>query len=94
MVNLELTRVEKEITKAIDETTNMLKIDAAVNEDYCPGILIPSQVLVTLMARIGRSLGVMIPDSCYIFHDKKNHQQLSIKEAAKKLIKEAKNGNE
>jgi hypothetical protein len=93
MVSLDHTIVEDKIAKAIDETKNMLKINAVVNSDYCPGILIPSQVLITLMGRIGRALGVMIPDNCYIFHDKKTHKQLSIREAAQKLIKVAKNEN-
>ena len=91
MVSLNVTSVEDKITKAIVETKNMLKIDGAVNSDYCPGVLIPSQVLVTIMRRIGNALGVTIPDNCYIFHDKKTHKQLSIIEAAQKLIKEAKN---
>ena len=91
MVTLNVSLVEDKITKAIVETKGMLKIDGVVTSDYCPGILIPSQVLVTLMRRIGNTLGVTIPDNCYIFHDKKTHRQLSIIEAAQKLIKEAKN---
>lgn len=93
MVNINHDLVEKEIIKTVEEINNILKIEALVNEDFCPGSLIMSQVLITAMVRIGRILQVTIPDSCYIFHDKKTQKQLTIKEATQKLIKEAINGN-
>ncbi|MCU7549824.1 hypothetical protein OCK74_11900 [Chitinophagaceae bacterium LB-8] len=92
MTKLDNAVVEAKIIKAVDEIKNKLKIDAVVvNIEFCPGKFISSQILVTLMGRIADSLEVNIPENCYIFHDKKTLKQLTIKEAAQKLIKEAQN---
>ena len=94
MATLDPKLVEKEIAKLIIEINNTIKIDAVVDEDCSPGSIgISSQILITAMGRIGRTLGVTIPDNCYIFHDKKTQKQLTIKEAAQKLIKVAIHGN-
>ena len=95
MVNLTAERVEKEITSAINEVKRRLKISATVDRDVCPGDIggITSQILLTLIGRISNNLGVTVPNNCYIFHDKATERQLSIKEAAQKLLKAAKNGN-
>lgn len=94
MVALKVDLVENEITKAIEEINSILKIDANINISCCPGnIGISSQILVTLMGRLEGILNVKIPDNCYIFHDRKSQKQLTIKEAAQKLIKEAIDGN-
>ncbi len=90
MVSNDHNSVEEIIVKAIGNVNKILKIDAIVNGESCPGTLIASQILITVMGRIGKELNVVIPDNCYIFHDKKTQAQLTIKEAAIKLIKEAK----
>jgi hypothetical protein len=87
--------VEKEIIKTIDEINSITeKLDIVIDKDFCPGNFIMSQVLITAMTRIGRALQITIPDSCYIFHDKKSLKQFSIKEATQKLIKEATHGHQ
>lgn len=92
-MNLTSERVEKEITTAINEVKQRLKISATINVDVCPGDItgMTSQILITVIGRIANSLGVSVPNNCYIFHDK-NSGQLSIKQAAQKLIKAATNG--
>jgi hypothetical protein len=86
-------RVEKEITAAINEVKRRLKISATINVNVCPGNVtgLTSQILVTLIGRIGNNLSVTVPNGCYIFHDK-HLGQLSIKQAAQKLIKAVTNG--
>lgn len=93
MTNLILASVEAEIIKAVEDLNSNLKIGATVNAACCPGnVGFASQVLLTIMSRLEDSLGIIIPHNVYIFHDKDTHQQLSIKEAANKLIKVAKDG--
>lgn len=90
MVTIENALVEAAIIKAIDEVKNKCKsIEGAVDTEFCPGRFITSQILVTLMGRIASALKVKVPDSCYIFHEKRTLRKLSIKESAEKLIKEA-----
>lgn len=90
MVNLNYDLVKKEIIRAVEEiNSNTQQVDAVIDEDFRPGNFIMSQVLLTAMVRIGRAFSVLIPDSCYIFHDKKTKTQLTIKEATQKLLKEA-----
>jgi len=93
MVAIERKIVEAEIFTAIDEVNRKFNMSAEITTDFCPGNSLPSQILVTLMVRIGEKLGVVIPDNCYIFHDGKERKQLSIKEAVSKLLKMGKNGN-
>jgi hypothetical protein len=85
--------VEGELINLILEAKDKFNIDASISSDARPGSIgISSQVLITIMGRIGHKLGVNIPNSCYIFYDKKERKQLSIKEATQKLIKVAKDG--
>lgn len=93
MVEISHELVEKEIINVIKEINNQINIKEVVDADFCPGTFIPSQVLLTQIGRIGKMLNVVIPDNCYIFHDKTTSRQLSVKEAVQKLIKEAKYGN-
>lgn len=93
MVSLSTALVEQKIVDAIEEVKTMLNLDAKIDKDSSPGGLgIASQILLTNIGRIAKALGVIVPNSCYIFFDKKNNAQLTIKEAAQKLIKEAKYG--
>lgn len=93
MTGLTISAVEAEIANTIESIKSALKIDVVIDGECCPGSIIKSQILITVMARIGKKLGVIIPNNCYIFHDKKGQKQLTIKEAAQKLIKVAKNGD-
>jgi hypothetical protein len=90
MAKLENALVEAKLIKVIDEIKDKFKIKADVDIEFCPENFISSQVLVTVTGRIAVALGVTIPENCYIFHDKKTLKKYSIKEAAEKLIKEAK----
>lgn len=93
MITLEQNYVESEIIKLVSEISTSLEIETVVDNICCPSnIGISSQILITVMSRLESALGVVIPKSCYIFLDNKSHTQLNIQEAAKKLIKFAKNG--
>lgn len=94
MIELTQTQVEDELLKIVEEVNGRLKIGGDVNVGCRPGnIGFSSQVLVDIMIQVEGILGVNIPNNAYIFYDKSSHKQLSIKEAAKKLLKVAKNGN-
>ncbi|WP_273210097.1 hypothetical protein [Runella zeae] len=92
-VNLDI--VELELIKLIDEINkNVLQSEIEVDATFCPGDTgISSQIILTIISRVSSILEITIPDDCYIFYDKKEHRQLTIKEAAQKLIEKAKNGN-
>jgi len=93
MATLTYELVKSEIIRAVTEINeNTVQVDTIINEDCSPGNFIMSQVLLTAMARIGKKLEVKIPLSCYIFHNKKTKEQLTIKQATEKLINEAING--
>ena len=96
MKNLNPSVVEAELVKIIDEVNKSISTDEVDVDTNCiPGnIGISSQILITIMGRVGNALGITIPDDCYIFYDKKNNRQLSIKEAAQKIIEKAKDGNQ
>ena len=94
MAHLSNNQIETEITNAVVEVAKKLKIQADITSGSCPGDVIRSHILLTLMGRLQSTLGVTIPNNVYIFYDKKNHRQLTIKEAAQKLIKSVQNGNE
>jgi hypothetical protein len=87
-------QVENAITGVINEVKRKLKIKAAIDRDVCPGNIngLTSQILVTLIGRIANALGVNVPNGCYIFKDGDSGEQLSVKQAAKKLIKAVTNG--
>ena len=90
---LDIKNVENELLSSIEEIKKKFKLDLNITTDVCPGTVgIQSQILVTVMGRIARKLDINIPDNCYIFHDRNPRRQLSIREAAQKLIKVVKNG--
>ena len=94
MTKLKTEVVENALTKVIEEVKNVLRLNVAVNVDMAPGNSgISSQVLVTVIGRIGNKLGVAVPNGCYLFYDKKRKKQLTIREAAQKLIKAVTNEN-
>ena len=91
--SLNPTLVENQIIKFITEVNKKIsKKDISIDGEFCPGAFIRSQILVNVIGRIARVLDIIIPPSCYIFHDKQLKKQLTIKEAVQKLLKESTNG--
>jgi len=92
MVHIDYNVVEGEIIKAVKVLSSKLNVEAEINSDCSPGTIIgiSSQVLITIMGQLEDALDIVIPNECYIFHDKVTHRQLTVKEAANKLIKIAK----
>ncbi len=94
MINIDQAIIENEIIKQVEDIKNNFNIQTDVDIDSCPGLIagITSQILVTVISRLQPALGIIIPNNTYIFHNKEKNKQLTIKEAAQKLIKVAKNG--
>ena len=93
MVDIQLIKAESAIIDVLEKINEAIDSEVVVNTDICPGSFFKSQILVTAIGRIAKALEIIIPENCYIFFDKKLQKQLSIKEAAQKLLKEAKYGN-
>jgi len=89
MVNIDQDLAEQSVINTIQEICQKLKIDAVIDSEFCPGNYIQSQILFSFISIIGDSLGVTIPNECYIFMDK-SRRPLSIKETVQKIRKEAK----
>jgi len=88
---IELETAEVAIIEAVQLLCSQLAIEEEVNIDSCPGKYLRSDALVSVIPTIEQALGIKIPLECYIFHDNnKNKEKLSIKAAAKKLLKMAK----
>lgn len=93
METLELEKIEEEIITIVKKVCEQQSINEEVNGEFCPGKFIMSQVLVSIIPEIEIKTGMTIPVECYIFHDSnKSKEQLSIKNAAKKLLKIVRNG--
>ncbi len=93
MADLDINVVEEEIVKVVQDAANHMGVVIKVDANCAPGNSgISSHVLVTVMCRLEGILDVIIPNNCYIFHDRISLRQLTIKEAAEKLLKVLKNG--
>jgi len=94
MKKLTNEEVEEKIIEVVATLCKDLVVDITIDGDICPGNIpyMTSHILVTVMGRVESLLDVKIPDNVYIFYDKKNNKQLSVKEAADKLLKTAKYG--
>lgn len=91
MIKIDHNVVEEEIIKVIKDLNSKLNIEAEINSACVPGAVgFSSQVLITVMGLLEEKLGILIPNECYIFHDKVSLRKLTIEEAASKLIKIAK----
>lgn len=93
MLTTELSIVENAILEELEKVKGLSSVDdeAEINIDCKPGAIgIRSQVLVSIMVNLEEALNVVIPDSCYIFRDTDGMRELTIREAAEKLIKIAK----
>jgi len=81
-------QIEREIINIVKKVCKQQNIDETVDGEFCPGKFIMSQGLVSIVPEIESKIGISIPLECYIFNDNiKNKEQLSIKEAVKKLLK-------
>jgi hypothetical protein len=89
---LSLAKVIEGIKTLVDEAKNAMELEGDVDEETQPGLLIKSQVLVTIIGRLEDLLQVKIPINCYPFFDKDLNKQLSIKEAAQILLKKIEHG--
>jgi hypothetical protein len=91
MEALELEKIEQEIITIVKRVCEHQSVNEEINGEFCPGKFIMSQVLVSIIPEIEIKTGMTIPVECYMFHDNKSKEQLSIKNAVKKLLKVAKN---
>ena len=94
MIKLDQKTVEDEIIKVVEDLKVNLKIWADINSACSPGEIFTSQVLVDITPSLEDALGITIPLKEYIFFDKAKHRHLTVKEAAEKLIKIAKDGKQ
>ena len=94
MVKIENKDVEKAIIEEIEKLKGLSSVnaEAEIDKECKPGSIgVRSQILVDIMGKLEESLGVIIPNNCYIFRDGDGIRELTIREAAEKLIKIAKN---
>lgn len=97
MVKIENKIVEDAILEEIEKLKGLSSVDsdAEINKECKPGIIgVRSQILVDIMGKLEETLGVTIPNNCYIFRDGDGIRELTIREAAEKLIKIAKNAKQ
>lgn len=90
MVAIEADEIEQKITAVLDEIKEQLETEVTIDGECRPSAFFKSQVLVTAIGRIADALDVDIPDNCYPFFDKRTKRQLTIKEIALAIRKEAK----
>lgn len=93
MVKVENYIVENAIIQEIEKLKGLSSVDseAEINKECKPGVIgVRSQVLVDIMGKLEESLEIVIPNNYYIFRDSDGIRELTIREAAEKLIKIAK----
>jgi hypothetical protein len=96
MVNLKQQVVEDAIIREIENLKGLsnIPVETEITKEIKPGIIgIRSQILVDIMGKLEEVLDVVIPNNCYIFRERKGITELSIAEAAVKLIKNATHAN-
>lgn len=86
-----LEKIIEVLETVIEEAKNDMNIEGTIDENSCPGLIIKSQVLVSLIGSIEDLLNIEIPNKCYPFFDEENMRQLTIRQAAEILKKESKN---
>ncbi len=89
MIRIELDIIEEKIAIVLEELKDEFGMEVTIDCECRPGAFFKSNVLVTAINRVANALEVTIPDNCYIFSDKKECKQLSIKEAALKVRQQA-----
>jgi acyl carrier protein len=96
MVKLEPSIVEGAIIQELESLKKMAIVDSKIEitHESIPALIgVKSLILVDMMGRLEERLNVSIPNNCYIFRSDENIKDLSIKEAAEKLIKCAEYAN-
>lgn len=91
MNTLQAAIVENELTALIKDYCETLELDLpkTIDSDFIPGNFIKSQVLLTAICDIAVILNVEIPNNCYVFFEKNQRRQLSIKETVQKILEVA-----
>jgi hypothetical protein len=90
MVAISLEKAEQTVIAVVKKICKKLKIEANIDNEFCPGKFIKSQVLLTFISEIAEELHVKIANKHYIFSNGKD-EQLSIHETAEKILKVAEN---
>tara|TARA_B100000780_G_C21100003_1_gene443862 strand:+ start:1204 stop:1476 length:273 start_codon:yes stop_codon:yes gene_type:complete len=86
-MKLDTKLVEGHLRVIIEEVSKGLGLDTTITRNtrpYNEGLT--SQILISVMTRLEVALDINIPDNCYIFFEKSTRKQLSITEAANKLV--------
>jgi len=90
MVEIENYIVEDAIIQQIEKLKGLSSVnpEAEISNECKPGVIgVRSQILVDVMGKLEDLLEVVIPNNCYIFRDSDGIRELTIREAAEKLIK-------
>ena len=87
---IDIEKIEQEVIDIIKKVCEQQGINEEVESDFCPGHFIMSQVLVSIIPEIEAKTGLTIPMECYIFHNSKSKEKLTIKNSVKKLLKAVK----
>ena len=97
MVKIENYIVEDVIIQEIEKLKGLFGVNpgAEVNRECKPGAIgVRSQILVDVMGKLEELLKIVIPNNCYIFRDSDGITELTIWEAAEKLIKKSKHAKQ
>lgn len=93
MVDIQSHIVEDAILQEIEKLKGLSSVepDAEIDKLCKPGAIgVRSQILVDIMGKLEETLGIIIPNNCYIFRDRDGITELTVRQAAEKLIKIAK----
>lgn len=90
MVSIDQHIVEEAIIHEIESLKGLSNIstETEITKECKPGIIgVRSQILVDIMGKLEELLDIVIPNNCYIFRERDGVTELSISQAAEKLIK-------
>ncbi|HEV2482778.1 MAG TPA: hypothetical protein VGS79_24100 [Puia sp.] len=95
MISIDQQTVENAIIHEIENLKGLsnIPIEAEITKECKPGVIgVRSQILVDIMGKLEELLSVVIPNNCYIFRERDGITELSIAQAAEKLLKNASHG--
>jgi hypothetical protein len=90
MISIDKITVEDVIIQEIENLKGLSNIptETEISKESRPGLIgVRSQILVDIMGKLEELLNVVIPNNCYIFRERDGFTELSIAQAAEKLIK-------
>jgi len=90
MIDIDQQTVESVIIHEIENLKGFSNIptETEITKESKPGVIgVRSQILVDIMGKLEELLSVVIPNNCYIFRERDGITELSIAQAAEKLIK-------